>query len=163
MIEEVDLGPFKHKVDKGLPMRKSAYQLLETLLGCGSADHLNLNLLIETMNKSGLCDPAEEILVLSLNILAKLAHRNAVIVLSCIDQIMVSFSTLFDKHIKLVANKQESSINIVRALLRVVHNLNASPEVQESMPVSFKDFRDSKVLTNNDSRALFEKIISSSA
>jgi len=76
---------------------------------------------------------------------------------------MVTFAILFDKHIKLVANKQESSVNIIRALLRVVHCLNSSPELQESMPVSFKDFRDSKVLTNNDSRALFEKIISSSA
>lgn len=66
---------------------------------------MNLNDLVMTLNKSGLSDPAEEILVLSLNIMAKLSNRAAVIVLSCIDQIVLTFTTLFDKHIKLVANK----------------------------------------------------------
>ena len=32
LIKEVDLGPFKHKIDEGAPLRKSSYNVIDTLL-----------------------------------------------------------------------------------------------------------------------------------
>ena len=48
LIQEVDLGPFKHMVDNGLPMRKAAYQLLETLIE-KAADCIDLNRVVNTI------------------------------------------------------------------------------------------------------------------
>ena len=84
LIQEVDLGPFKHTVDNGLPMRKAAYQLLETLIE-KAADSIDLSRVVNTIIQDGLQDKAEECVVLNLGILAKMSVNSAGVVISYLD------------------------------------------------------------------------------
>lgn len=67
LITEVDLGPFKHKSDEGIPIRKASFALIESLVEKLS-DKLDMITLIEVIIK-GINDPAEECMILCLHIL----------------------------------------------------------------------------------------------
>ena len=103
LIQEVDLGPFKHTVDNGLPMRKAAFQLLETLIE-KAADAIDLNAVVATIINDGLSDKAEECVVLNLGILAKMSQTSATVVIAYLDQIVSSFVTLFQANLKLISS-----------------------------------------------------------
>ena len=89
LITEVDLGPFKHKQDDGIPIRKAAYSLIDSLVEKLS-NRLELSHVIEVAIK-GLDDAAEECLILSLHILGRLINLTPTLILSFIDQIIESF------------------------------------------------------------------------
>ncbi len=132
LIVEVDLGPFKHKIDNGLPMRKAAFQLLETLQE-KATDSVDLEEVVSAIIKQGLLDTAQEVVVLNLNILAKMCQNSPAVVNSQLDTIVSAFQTLFTANIKLITSQQsqERAQNIVRALLRVVYLINASADYQD--------------------------------
>ena len=101
LIEEVDLGSFKIKVDKGLTMRKEAFSLLETLLQC--TDTIDVDKFVDALVRC-LSDPDVDILLLTLNILAKLSStRSCVIILTKMDGIITAFEKLFKANLKLVS------------------------------------------------------------
>ena len=130
LIEEVDLGPFKHKVDKGLSMRKQAYQLLETLLD-RCVEQIDPFRLVDEVVLVGLRDQEEEVIALNLLILAKLCAKANAVVLSRIDQIVGSFNDLFVQNMKKFATKatQERALNILVPTLRCVHIFLKCPEM----------------------------------
>lgn len=62
----MELGPFKHKLDNGLPMRKAAFQLLETLNANGSFTSEETARLLDTIisnGDEGLNDSQEEVIL----------------------------------------------------------------------------------------------------
>jgi cullin-associated NEDD8-dissociated protein 1 len=70
LISEVDLGPFKHKIDDGIPIRKSAYALINTLVE-KMAEKVNIPAVLDIIVK-GLEDTAEECMILCLFILSRI-------------------------------------------------------------------------------------------
>jgi len=159
LIEDVDLGPFKHKVDKGLPMRKAAFQLLEELFDKAS-DHVDVSKIVQAVVLSGLSDSNEDSVVLNLHILAKLTQRSGAVVLSQIESIVLAFEKLFQQNLKLVQTKERSA-NIVRAVVRVVHLINSSEELQETPAPKFENLVQVTVLQNPDAKAIYEKAAAS--
>jgi hypothetical protein len=66
LIEEVDIGPFTQKYDKGIPIRRAAFQLLQTLFEVGALTAEGILKLVEAIVTYGLVDTAEEVVVLTL-------------------------------------------------------------------------------------------------
>ena len=100
MITEVDLGPFKHKVDEGIPIRKAAYGLLDTMIekipdksDCGHITEIAIK---------GLDDTAEECMIICLHLLGRLINWAPTIVVSNMDHLIESFEKQFQKNIKLI-------------------------------------------------------------
>jgi cullin-associated NEDD8-dissociated protein 1 len=92
LTRTVDLGPFKHKVDDALPMRKSAMSIfalcLEKLPGC-----LDVASFMPILDKS-LTD-VEDIQLQAHHIIALVADKYPNVVVGAIDQFIISFENTF--------------------------------------------------------------------
>lgn len=58
LIHEVDLGPFKHKVDDGMPLRRAAFSVLDSIIE-KIPERVNIQSLLEAVMR-GLDDPLDE-------------------------------------------------------------------------------------------------------
>lgn len=132
LIHTVDLGPFTHKVDDGLPLRKAAYGLLETLVDF-LPEKVEPNTLVENILRS-LDDPSEEIHLLCHQILCKLATWASGTLLSVLDSILDLTRRSIERQVKLLKNSQEveRATDIVRSCLRVLVTLQATIDVDAS-------------------------------
>jgi cullin-associated NEDD8-dissociated protein 1 len=93
LITEVDLGPFKHKIDDGIPIRKAAYTLIDSLIE-KLPERVDINQVIEVITR-GLDDAAEECMILCLHILGRIINWAPTIVISNLDPLVESFEKQF--------------------------------------------------------------------
>jgi len=103
LVREVDLGPFKHKVDDGLPLRKFAYAAVSGLM----------------LAFPSLCTPAvvdlvllalsdhEDVQAAACGVLVELVKTRPPAVLSRLQDLVEPFDRAVQKHVKQIAQKQQ--------------------------------------------------------
>ena len=97
-------------------------------------------------------------MILCLHILGRLIQWAPTIVISNLDPLVESFEKQFQKNLKLISNTQssEKAQNIMRAILRVVEQLQRTPDTDSN--ARFTDFFKTQVMENPNAKELYEKI-----
>lgn len=132
----VDYGPFKCKIDDGLPIRKGAYQALTTLLST-APHHVHLPTFIKCL-KEGLLDH-DDIQTLSYDILEKLALNHSEGLLESLDTLPDPIMEGLKKKLKEAKEPEpERAVDVLRGAVRCLFTINSMPNVQKSK--NFCDF-----------------------
>ncbi|GMS77933.1 hypothetical protein PENTCL1PPCAC_108, partial [Pristionchus entomophagus] len=127
LIREVEMGPFKHCVDDGLDLRKSAFECMYTLLD-SCIDRLDMHTFIAAL-ENGLKDQ-HDIKLLSYLILAKIAALAPAELATELTRVCDPLKAQLNVKNKANAVKQELDKNeeLKRAVLRTLIVLNKLPE-----------------------------------
>ncbi|KAK9816878.1 hypothetical protein WJX72_006469 [[Myrmecia] bisecta] len=144
LIRTVDLGPFKHKIDDGLELRKAAFEAMDVLLDT-CLDRIAFADFIAQL-ESGLKDHDDVKLPCHL-LLGKLAGVAGGHVLAALDRLVDPLHKTLTTKLKSDAVKQELDRHedMVRSCLRAIEALNSIPDVETCVP--FKQFMDATVMT----------------
>eukprot|EP01121_Diplochlamys_sp_Union-15-3_P014419 TRINITY_DN458_c0_g2_i1.p1 TRINITY_DN458_c0_g2~~TRINITY_DN458_c0_g2_i1.p1 ORF type:complete len:262 (+),score=47.75 TRINITY_DN458_c0_g2_i1:30-788(+) len=128
LIREVDLGPFKHKVDDGLELRKAAFECMYTLLDT-CIDQIDFSDYTQQM-VSGLTDHYD-VKMLNNLILARLASRAGAPLLSGLDKLIEPLRKILNEKLKEGTVKQQVERNeeLKRSALRAIASVNRIPNV----------------------------------
>ncbi|KAI8644343.1 armadillo-type protein [Parasitella parasitica] len=119
LIHTVEMGPFKHKVDDGLEIRKAAYECMYTLLST-CLDKIDVYGFLDRI-RAGL-DDQHDIKMLACLMLIRLSKVAPTAVSSRLDDIIEPFKAILDFKMRSNAVKQEVEKNqeLIRAVLRCI-------------------------------------------
>ena len=132
LIREVDLGPFKHRVDDGLPLRKACFQCLETLLDC-TPHKIDLFEFIKYL-KNGLCDESPDIQMLTYQIFYKVGTFHGAAIVGVLDTLPSDLMKgIKSKMNQAKGNKDsERAKDILRAACKALYTLRNVPNVTKA-------------------------------
>jgi len=132
LIREVDLGPFKHKVDDGLEVRKAAFECMYTLVD-SSLDRVNIPAFVTNL-VDGLKDQ-NDIKTLSHLMLIRLASLAGPALLEGLDQLVEPLRATIATKAKEGAVQQEVERNdeLVRSALRAIYAISKIPNSESNI------------------------------
>ena len=93
----VDLGPFKHKVDDGLPLRKAAFSCMDTLLET-AASRIDVGAFLPRL-EGGLKDH-DDVQMLAHQILSKLCALSPGAITGAADTLLIPLSTTVHRKVR---------------------------------------------------------------
>jgi hypothetical protein len=126
----VDLGPFKQKIDDGLPIRKAAFTLMGSVLDT-LLEKVDLGPFMDPL-KSGLGDKQTDVQMLCHQIVVRMCTSVPSAVIGGFDDYMKDALTkTIKKKMKEgeVGTTKERGNDVIRSALRVVDNISLIPEM----------------------------------
>uniref|UniRef100_A0A3B4AR27 TATA-binding protein interacting (TIP20) domain-containing protein n=1 Tax=Periophthalmus magnuspinnatus TaxID=409849 RepID=A0A3B4AR27_9GOBI len=154
LIREVEMGPFKHKVDDGLDVRKAAFECMYTLLD-SCLEGLDVLQFLDHVEE-GLKDHYD-IRMLTFLMLARLASLCPAGVLQRLDRLVEPLKATCTTKVKAGSVKQEfeKQEELRRSAMRAVAALLAVPEVERSP--SMAEFAN-LIHTNADMASIYQSV-----
>lgn len=137
LITEVELGPFKHKVDNGLPLRQAAFECMYSLLDT-CFDRIDIPTFMQHV-KDGLSDQPD-IRTLNHLMCSKLAQRAPASLVHTLDLIVEPLRSTITTKVKenAVQHERDRNEELIRSALRAVVAISRIPNVEENQ--KFADF-----------------------
>jgi cullin-associated NEDD8-dissociated protein 1 len=144
LIREVDLGPFKHKVDDGLELRKAAFECMYTLLDT-CLDRVDIPSFI--VNLVGGLKDHYDVKMLAHLMLVRLAVVAGPALLEGLDQLVEPLRQTLGSKPKESAVKQEVERNdeLIRSALRAIYSITRIPNVETNH--KFEEFLKQSIKT----------------
>eukprot|EP01132_Coremiostelium_polycephalum_P010275 gene10275-12603_t len=138
LIREVDLGPYKHKVDDGIEIRKTAFECMYTLLDT-SIDKINIPAFIASL-ADGLKDTQYDIKMLCHLMIIRLATSNGSALLEGLTALIEPLRATLVFKVSETAVKQQVERNeeCVRSALRAIAKVSRIPN--SDSVVKFEEF-----------------------
>eukprot|EP00455_Lapot_gusevi_P028577 TRINITY_DN3053_c0_g2_i1.p1 TRINITY_DN3053_c0_g2~~TRINITY_DN3053_c0_g2_i1.p1 ORF type:complete len:1239 (+),score=571.04 TRINITY_DN3053_c0_g2_i1:71-3787(+) len=130
LIREIDLGPFKHIVDDGFPLRKAAYQCMETLVDVAS-EILNIHEFVRHLQE-GLNDDEKDIQLITYQIFYKIATWRGVQLLEVVEDLPPLLTKGITKKLKEAKeNEPERAIDVLRSAVRALYSIRSIPGAEQ--------------------------------
>lgn len=161
LVRTIQLGPFKHKIDDGLELRKSSFECMETVLDQFKS-RIDPNKFIAQI-PNGLGDENSDIKILTYLIVAKLCVRFPADLLSAIDAIVPPLVDTLKKKEKenAVAQERERHQELLKAALKAIASLKTLSGI-EDVP-SFQDMFTKVILADSKLKSLYDEVIAGGA
>ena len=153
LIDEIDLGAFKNKNDRGAPVRKEAFAVLETIVE--NFPNIDQSTVVDS-TIFGLKDTFDNIQNQCLNLMGQLFKVCNSIVISKMDSLTGGFDHIYKKNKNNLSKEKEAekSLTLMRGVFRLCRTINNIEEAKSN--VAFDNWFQTTILGVEDLKVMYE-------